>query len=179
MAFIDGENLVMRYQDMVAAGAVPRVTVAHLQDVFVWEPRSIQIQGLYEIERATYYTYFIGDEPGRVDAAAAIKMLTFEPHLASQLPRALAPRVFKKVKGARGKGVDIQLCVDALVHAARGNFEIFYLIGGDGDYRPLIEEMTRAGKQVYVAALSKGISPLLKEVTDVFVDLDHLYFSSV
>lgn len=64
------------------------------------------------------------------------------------------------------------------MHAYRDNYDILYLITGDGDFKPLIEEVIRTGKQVYVAALSNGLNPVLKLAADVFVDLDPYYFKT-
>ena len=36
MVFVDGENLVMRYQDMLAKGCVPKPGVLHEEDVIAW-----------------------------------------------------------------------------------------------------------------------------------------------
>jgi hypothetical protein len=36
--FVDGENLVMRYQAMVQNGKRPKRGVVHIPDVFVWHP---------------------------------------------------------------------------------------------------------------------------------------------
>ena len=33
---VDGENLVFRYQEMVAAGREPKPDVVHIKDVLVW-----------------------------------------------------------------------------------------------------------------------------------------------
>jgi uncharacterized LabA/DUF88 family protein len=47
-------------------------------------------------------------------------------------------------------------------HTFREHFDAVLLVAGDGDYVPLVEEVKRAGKQVYVAFLAKnGLSPNL------------------
>jgi uncharacterized LabA/DUF88 family protein len=43
------------------------------------------------------------------------------------------------------KGVDVQLAVDALEHAARGNMEIAALLAGDLDFEPLLTSLARLG----------------------------------
>lgn len=177
MVFVDGENLVCRYQGMMSGGKTPHLSVQHRSDVFVWAPDTVKIYGLYEVERATYYTYTTGDETAWETVREELGRLSFTPHAGSQLPSNLFPRVFKKKKSARsGKGVDIQMTVDILGHAYRNNFDILYLVSGDGDYTPLVEEVARVGKQVYVAALSSGLNPMLSKAADVFVDLDAYYF---
>lgn len=91
----------------------------------------------------------------------------------------LSPRVFKKPKkNVSGKGVDIQMTVDILTHTFQNNIDVIYLLSGDGDYIPLINEVMRAGKQVYVAAFSSGLSPKLKTVADEFTLLDDIYFET-
>ena len=176
MVFIDGENLVCRYQDTKSEGRDSHDNVCHKSNVYVWSPESIKIEGFYEIERATLYTYISGDNKSVDSISNEIKALKFRPHLGSHLPEHLFPKVFWKPRGTKGKGVDIQLTVDVLTHAYRDNYDILYLISGDGDFKPLIEEAMRAGKQVYVAALSSGLNPTLKLAADVFVNLDPYYF---
>lgn len=176
MVFIDGENLVCRYQAMLEHGSKPNHDVSHRKDVFVWSKDAIRIAGQYEIERATMYTYTTGSPEGVENVSDEIKNLRFTAHLGSQLPNTLFPQVFWKQKGTTGKGVDIQMTVDILTHAYHNNYDILYLITGDGDYFPLLKEVMRFGKQVYIAALSNGLSPKLKNAADAFIDLDPIFF---
>jgi uncharacterized LabA/DUF88 family protein len=180
MVFVDGENLVCSYQRIVENGRTPKKSVHHKKDVYVWEPGSIKIEGLYEIIRASFYTYTTGAQDSAVhDTSGEIKKLQFERHLGSRMPNALHPIVFWKRQNQRaGKGVDIQMTVDILLHASQDNFDILYLVSGDGDYKPVLQEASRKGKQVYVAALSHGLNEELKYVADVFVDLDNRYYEN-
>jgi uncharacterized LabA/DUF88 family protein len=87
-----------------------------------------------------------------------------------------APEVFKRDSGqTKAKGVDIALTKDMLSHAFRGNYEAAVLVAGDGDYLPLIEEVKRLGKLVYVAFFAEpgigGMNPLLRLAADHFHDL--------
>ena len=59
MYFIDGENLVMRYQKMLADGHQPRDGVIHERDTFVWIPQMLD-QGVHNIVRVNYYTSTFG-----------------------------------------------------------------------------------------------------------------------
>jgi len=61
----------------------------------------------------------------------------------------------KKKKEAKSKGVDIQMTVDILSQIYLDNIDTVYLIAGDGDYLPIISEVIRMGKQVYLAAFLK------------------------
>jgi uncharacterized LabA/DUF88 family protein len=62
--------------------------------------------------------------------------------------------------------------------ANNGAFDVLFLLSGDGDYLPLIEEITRSGKQVWVAAFSKGLNSNLRFAADEFFDLDEIFFKS-
>lgn len=182
MVFVDGENLTMRFQEMVATGRTPRNHVHHLRDTYAWSHNTVTPM-LNVVHRATYYTYVQGDELTVDQVALQIRDLTFANyfivgahHSLGWLHNKLAPCVFKKARGARAKGVDIQLTVDVLTHCQHNNLDVVYLVAGDGDYRPLILEAQRIGKRVRVAALSNGLSPQLKLVADEFIDLDNEYF---
>ena len=50
------------------------------------------------------------------------------------------------------------------------------LVSGDGDYLPLLAEVMRLGKQVYVAALSSGLNGALRHSVDEFLNLDEVFF---
>lgn len=181
MAFIDGENLVMRYQDMLKQDRTPKPNpeMKYLQDVYVWHPGSFRPQTL-EVIRATYYTYVVGDDAKVTEVEDAIKSFGFQSNLGTQRVFNLSPMVFKKPrKSISGKGVDIQMTVDILTHTYQNNIDVVYLLSGDGDYIPLIKEIIRMGKQVYVAAFSSGLNPNLKTVADEFMDLDVVYFESL
>ena len=183
MVFIDGENLVCRYQDMVAKGRTPNDNIQHEQDVFVWASRSVEPR-LHIVSRATYYTYSFGAEPEVNEHADRLSALDFEnyappggAHTSLLLMRRLSPQVFRKERKQRaGKGVDIKLTVDALTHVYQDNLDAVYLISGDGDYKPLVVEAQRLGKLVFIAALSSGLNPEMKRIADVFIDLDPVYF---
>ncbi len=173
MIFVDGENLVFRYQTMLKQGRIPNDGLFHLQDVAVWRPEFAALAQHHEILRATYYTYVVGDEGRVTKVEDAIRQLKFSKHMASLLPNSLTPCVFKKpVKSRSGKGVDIKLCVDVLGHVYRGNTDAILLMSGDGDYEPLIEEVLRNGVQVFLSAYLDGLNPRLRNLVDAFWELD-------
>ena len=99
MAFIDGENLVMRYQDMLKQGKTPKRNpeMKYLQDVYVWHPGSFNTKP-HDVIRATYYTYVVGDDAKVVDVEDEIKQLGFQSNLGTQRVFTLYPKVFKKLK---------------------------------------------------------------------------------
>jgi len=173
MVFIDGENLVFRYQEMVKRGFVPRDDMKHEADVFVWIDGFTHLGQQHEIIRARYYTYVVGDDVRVTTVRNQLRSLQFSKHMASLLPNTLSPCVFKKDQRSRsGKGVDIQLSVDMMSHVYRGNVDSVLLLSGDGDYAPLIDEVKRAGVLVYVSAFSDGFSSALKDRADAVSELD-------
>jgi len=180
MVFIDGENLVLRYQAMLDDGRISRDEVVHEPDVFVWQPASVR-PGMNVVLRATYYTYAVGDEARLREVREMIRNLQFTQYdvpgaiLPGQIYQ-LYPKVFKKAKGTRGKGVDIQMTVDILTHVYQNNLDVLYLVAGDGDYHPLVDEAIRMGKQVFIAALSSGLSDSLIDRADRLHILDSTYF---
>jgi uncharacterized LabA/DUF88 family protein len=173
MVFVDGENLVFRFQEMLRSGRTPRDEVVHEPDAYVWLPHYTFLAQQHQILRATYYTYAIGDDQKLSSVRHGLRQQKFARHEASFLPDNLTPCVFKKDSRSRsGKGVDIQLATDMLSHVFRGNVDSILLISGDGDYAPLLEEVRRASILVYVASLSSGFSDRLKDCSDAFSDLD-------
>lgn len=173
MVFVDGENLVFRFQEMLKRGYIPRDGLFHEQDVAVWDTSFTHLARHHEILRVTYYTYVVGDEARVGTVEEAIRRLTFSKHMASLLPNSVTPCIFKKVvKSRSGKGVDIKLCVDVLSHVYRGNTDAVLLMSGDGDYEPLIEEVLRNGVQVFLSAFSDGLNPRLRNLVDALYELD-------
>lgn len=176
--FVDGENLVVRYQEMLKAGWEPRPEVLHLQDIYVWSPLTTEEARGHDIERCTYYTSTKGsDERVREVSAEIRKKLHVQKDHRSQLPSSLTPSVFSKV-GGRSKGVDITLAVDVLTHAHQRTVDTVLLATGDGDFEPLIKEALRSGCQVWLAAFRSGLSPRLPNLVDKVIDLDWIYFKS-
>ncbi|MDQ3685212.1 MAG: NYN domain-containing protein [Acidobacteriota bacterium] len=177
MLFIDGENLVFRYQQMLEAGYIPSNSVVHEQDVFVWNPPGPFLARQHIILRATYYTYATGSDEYIYSVKDTLKQLTHPKEGRSLLPNTLYPMVFKKARrDAKGKGVDIQMTVDILTHVYQDNLETVCLFSGDGDNKPVIETVVRNGKQIYVAAFSSGLNPSLPHLADSFTLLDKFYF---
>src|SRR5262245_13775749 len=113
MAFIDGDNLLVRYQAMKAAGREPVERAFFEQDKYVWRP-DISAPGELDIIRANYYVSVVGDENECNRVFDALKVL---PAIHVSYPTAfqLSPVVFKKENRTdKAKGVDIQLAVDLL-----------------------------------------------------------------
>ena len=193
MAFIDGENLTIRYEAMLAAGCVPRnvrqgiwdpAAPIHESNIFVWSPSTLS--GLLpdeEVLRAQYYTTFCGADDELEKFTQRLAQQQTDPYLSSGTFRPtvrLIPKVFKKAKrSTKTKSVDINICVDILDYVSNNALDSVFLVTGDVDYLPLIKSVMSAGKRVYVAALSDGLSNYLTYATDYFQSLDNVYFSSV
>lgn len=184
MVFVDGENLVARYQAMLKNGQTPANGVRHRRDVYAWSPHAVW-PGVHVVGRATLYTYVTGNDKLLCEVTTEIQSLVFIQYsppgqnFTSRLGNLLYPRVFTKPKNQPGKGVDIQMTVDIMCHTYHNNLDTVYLISGDGDYEPLVAECQRQGKTVYVAALSSGLSPRLPLIADRFVNLDNAFFNQV
>lgn len=177
MVFIDGENLVLRFQDMCSK-AIIQSPVVHVRDVFVWHPSIIPINYV-DILRVNYYTYFVGDNNKGKELEKKIKGLEFStPAYVTQVQNSsyVYPVLFKKEKQSKAKGVDITITIDILSHVYKNSIDVVYLLTGDGDYLPLIEEIIKSGKNVYVGAFSSGLNPEIPIKADAFYPLDNIFF---
>ncbi|MEK6288067.1 MAG: NYN domain-containing protein [Acidobacteriota bacterium] len=165
---------------MLKAGRRPKEGVKHIPDIFVWHRETIVERVRVEIIRATYYSYAVGTDQQFQEWSNQIKTNAYD-FVGAQGQYVgggfLYPRLFKKLnREAKRKGVDISIAVDALTHTHHDSIDVAYLISGDGDYKPLIEEIIRSGKQVYLGALSEGLNPHLPNLVDKFFNLDTVYF---
>lgn len=179
MVFIDGENLTMRYQAMLEKGRKPKPEVVHLKDTFVWHPQVLRVV-FFDIVRATYYTYAVGTDEYLKEVCDRLKQFSYvsrpSRHEFSDT-NLVYPKVFKKNRqSAKRKGVDISITVEALTHTFGNSIDIVYLMTGDGDYIPLVEEIMRNGKKVFLAAFSEGLNPALPNAVDIYNSLDDLFF---
>ena len=184
IAFIDGENLVFRYQAMKEGGKTPQIGLFHRPDTYVWS-NFLSLPNDHSLVRANYYTSTVGDEP-KIEAVSSElkKMEIHGRYLLSvggketfQYGQNLYPLVFKKPdQSNKTKVIDTRLTVDILTNVYQDNIDSVFLISGDGDYEEVIREVIRKGKRIYVAALSSGLSPKLKNLCDEFIDLDSLFF---
>lgn len=166
MLFVDGENFTIRGQHLAANKSLVLSTGPHYEkDVFLWFPDiaarvnlfpTAPIQLQLTAVRAFYYTSATGDESRLATVREALWSLGFHPE------------VFKRdSQTKRSKGVDIALAKDFLCNAFFNNYDAAVLIAGDGDYVPMVNEVKRMGKIVYVAFLhDHGLSPDLRLASD-------------
>ncbi|MDQ8023425.1 MAG: NYN domain-containing protein [Moraxellaceae bacterium] len=164
MMFVDGENLAIRYKEMLAnSEAVSHVV--HVEDVFVWTRYASRLNGPQEYVRRYYYTSSRGDSEARASYEEQLRSLGIE-----------APRVFPRKRNGRSKRVDITLATEMLTHAHRKNFDIAVLVAGDEDYVPLIEAVKAEGRRVAVWFLGNGLSPALRNAADFYWDIGEVLF---
>lgn len=173
MLFIDGENFTLRAQAYAqSVGITLKEGENYLKDIFIWLPGVSSTENLYKqgniklqenAIRSYYYASLAGDDQKLFTVKTALHSLSFHP------------AVFKKTrKEEKAKGVDITMAKDILGHAFSNNYDAAVLIAGDGDYCPLVEEIKRLGKVVYVAFFAKkefGLSSDLVLASDRFFDL--------
>lgn len=178
IAFIDGENLVFRYQALLDAGGVPRKDVVHIKDTFVWSPR-VTKWCMMNLRRVYYYMSAIGDDVALTKIKETIASTKFRYDYTDDAEGhgQLVPVIFKKpAKSYKTRQVDIQITIDMMRFAHNDAIDALYLVSGDGDYLPLMREVMRYGKEVYVAALSSGMSRELRFSADDFQELDSYFF---
>lgn len=179
MVFIDGENLVMRFQAMCLAGREPHVEVITEENIFAWSPYCLNSLKSKDVIRVSYYTYATGDDDCLRAIRDRMRRLPITPtHTNSTFPDHLFPVVLKKAKrSAKSRGVDIRMAVDILENVYRNNIDCVCLLSGDGDFLPILEVAAKSGKVVVLGALSSGLDARLLEQADDFIDLDHCLFA--
>ena len=180
LAFVDGENLVCRFQAIKEAGRVPKPEVIHETDSFVWVPE-ITRWTMMDLIRVTYYTSVVGD--GEKVRAIEGKISNTRYVCRSQEyvgDAKLIPRVHKKHRDSKkSKVVDIDIAIDVMKAALEMPIDGIFLLTGDGDYLTLVQEVTRSSsKQIYLGAFSSGLAPELPNNVEEFLDLDPMFFVS-
>ena len=113
--------------------------------------------------RAHYYTSAVGDENKLEELRQHLWEIGFHGE------------VFKKEKQQqKSKGVDITLARDFLSNAYMNNYDAAVLIAGDADYLPIVNEVKRMGKLVYIIFFhgeGSGLSRKLHISSDQFFNI--------
>lgn len=169
MMFVDGENLAIRVKEVAAAQGLSLTAGARYRpDVFYWRDdvtarRARVNPGIDEMPleghaiRAFYYTTVPGGSEAITETEEALWRLGF------------TPRVFHRRRNRAAKGIDISLARDMLSNAFDDNYDVAVLVAGDADYVPLVEEVKRRGKIVFLWFFEQsGLSPELRRAADVF-----------
>ncbi len=165
MVFVDGENLAIRYKNMLK-DSLPPSHVHFAPDIYVWSKFLNIERRRYNVIRKYYYTSVIGDLDKLNAIEKEIKSFGIE-----------APRVFKKDKSKGSKKVDISLATEMLTHAHRRNYDVAVLVAGDEDYIPLVDAVIAEGRRVVLWFINDGLSPALKNKADYYFDLGEVLFN--
>lgn len=179
MVFADGENLLLRYEAMLGKGRKPRpkTTTYYSKNRYIWSYHITKIHNL-EFTRVTYYTTFVGDEDALQRLRADLATVAWASNMMNP-PNSghIHPAVFKKhSQSQKTSSVDINITIDLLRHCYNKDIEAVYILTGDGDYIPLVEEAVRTGTRVFVGAFSDGLNETLRVVGDEFINLDDMFF---
>lgn len=182
MMFVDGEYLTLEGQKLLKDAAIDSKKGPHwIPDVFLWIPGFDPLNGIEPVPndrtlwlqhrglRCTYYTSATGSDH-------ELKCWRHTIHEAC-----FSPVIIKKPRGQRQtKGVDVSLATDMLTHAFLNNYEAALLCTGDADFIPVVEQVRRQGKQVFLMHLGKsyGTSEDLMLATDTNGDLSELLTKS-
>lgn len=182
LVFVDGENLSIRYKEMLAAGHIPCEQTSHLSDCFVWNQKVLD-DHVWDIKRLSYYTSVVGDDDKVRSVRNVISSTVYRCLIDSDDKRKIhrsgqiVPFVKKKSSKVRKESVcDISIAVDVMRACYRDHAENIWLFSGDGDFANLIEEAVHSGKRVYLSAFSSGLSDELKLMVDEFIPLDKYFF---
>ena len=186
LIFVDGENLVLRYQEMLRAGRVAAPDNVHIPDTFIWNQRVLD-DNLWNLKRISYYTSATGDDERIRQIRERIGGVTFRcrtGHVSGPFSSGFSTRdgqiipfVRKKAARSRKESIcDIAIAVDVMRACYRDHAKIIWLFSGDGDFQTLLSEVVHNGKAAYVSAFSSGLSEDLRFSVDEFTLLDKFFF---
>lgn len=182
LVFVDGENLALRYREMVAAGRTPLPDNIYIENCFVWNQRVLN-DHLWRIKRLSYYTSVVGDDPmvrivrERI-AATTFRCVTDRTQTGEHFRTGqIVPFVRKKSARSRKESIcDIAIAVDIMRACYRDHAGTIWLLSGDGDFVQLLTEVVHSGKSTYASAFSSGLNDEIKFVVDEFLPLDKYVF---
>lgn len=175
MVFVDGENFTLRAQDVMKNNDLEFTKPEFYEkDTFCWFPKSYSGK-VNKVILPIQHTKWLASEPirayyyttcsGELDKVDSVRHRLYDIGFHAN--------VFQKKKNKKAKAVDIALCTDMLGHAYRNNYDTAVLFAGDGDFEPLVDEVKRLGKNVFVAFFeSNGLNKKLKLAADGFMNLD-------
>jgi uncharacterized LabA/DUF88 family protein len=186
LIFVDGENLVLRYQEMLKAGRVPASGNVHIPDSFIWNQRVLE-DHMWNLRRVSYYTSVVGDDAKlretqeRIAATSFLCRTGFVAGIgAGYTTRTgqIIPFVRKKAIKSRKESVcDIAIAVDVMRACYRDHAKTIWVFSGDGDFVSLFNEIVHSGKVAYASAFSSGLNEELRYAVDEFLSLDKYFFA--
>lgn len=178
MIFIDGENITTRYEAMLKEGK-PSSDVSHEKGAFVWSDKITAEPHVHDLIRCGYYTTHVGNEATLHELSLKLAKIRY-PYTDADHECGegyVVPYVFKKAQNTlKTASVDINITIDILRCTYINAVDDIWLLSGDGDYIPLIKEVMRQGKSMFVGAFSSGLNKEIPTVVDEFRDLDAVFF---
>jgi len=175
MLFVDGEGFTIRAQKIAEEkGLCIDGYKRYMKDTYFWMEGMIfstffkaNYNEKWPFEedaiRQYFYTTVVGDAKEILETKRKLRIMQFEPVVFN-----------KKKKDDKSKAVDITLASHMLSHAFRNNYDAAVLVAGDGDYVPLVEEVKRLGKMVWLFFFSKpyGLNENLYLACDMFKPME-------
>ncbi|MEX2283284.1 MAG: NYN domain-containing protein [Gemmatimonadota bacterium] len=173
--FIDGENFAIRAKMFAEQRNVPLIPGRfYRENVYAWIPHQTPLTFLQNASggakiqqppfRSHYYTSVQGDSPSVETVQETLWGLSFQP------------RVFKKTRQGKSKGVDIALTTEFLTHSFQHTLDVACLVAGDGDYVPMVEAAKQRGRRVLLIFFGKeGLNAELRRAADHFLPIDELF----
>lgn len=185
LIFVDGENLVHRYQSMLKAGRKPAAENIHIPDCFIWNEKILH-DHLWNLKRVSYYTSVVGDDSVVRDIRERIAATTFSCSPDVELNGSMSgtlhtgqivPFVRKRASKSKKESIcDIAIAVDVMRACYRNHAEIIWIFSGDGDFISLFNEVIHSGKTAYASAVSSGFNDEIRFVVDEFLPIDKYLF---
>ena len=178
LIFVDGENLSIRYQEMIKAGRKPAPDNILIDKYFVWNP-PILTDHYWNIKRLSYYTSVVGDDKKVSAIREQISSKVFKSTVdkGTSITGQFVPFVRKKAGKSRKESVcDIAIAVDVMRACYRDHADTIWIFSGDGDFIQLFQEVLHSGKRAYGSAFSSGLNNEIRYVVDEFFLLDKYLF---
>ena len=178
LVFIDGENLSIRYSEMVRSGRVPRTDTVSQGNFFVWNNRILN-EVINNIRRVSYYSSVCGDDEKIRESKGLISSTNFTCRIESKLMRTaqILPFVRKKSSQSKKEGIcDVNIAVDVMRACYRDHAKTIWVMSGDGDFIHLFHEVAHSGKRIFASAFSSGLNKDIPITVDRFSCLDDFFF---
>jgi uncharacterized LabA/DUF88 family protein len=158
----------------------------HMQDFYGEVPQFFfeQFRAVLEADRVYYYDaidYEIGPTETAAERDARVAIREAYLDIVDRVPgfhvRDGRVRRYNRRRGREQKGVDVQLAVDAMEHAARGNMSMAMLLTGDLDFEPLLASLVRFGIKTRLWYIPRHTATELMRASDEIrkITLGHFY----
>ena len=186
LIFVDGENLSLRYQEMLKAGRTPASENIVIGDSFIWNQRVLD-DHIWNLKRLSYYTSVVGDDDKVRSVREQIASTSFNCRTGvfghssgtgfNTRSGQIIPFVRKKSSKSRKESIcDIAIAVDVMRACYRDHAKTIWIFSGDGDFVSLLNEVVHSGKCVYASAFSSGFNEDIRYSVDEFMPLDKYFF---